>query len=140
MPYEYTLTVELPATPEEVFDSWLSSEGHTAMTGGTAHIVPEVGASFDAWDGYITGKTLELDADRRIVQTWRTRQFAPDDSDSVIDVSLQPNGDATLLTLKHSNVPDGQTSYEESGWRTHYFEPMRRRFEWLRVARNMSNS
>jgi activator of HSP90 ATPase len=133
MPYEFTLTVKLSATPREVYDAWLSSEAHTAMTGGVAHINPTVSGAFDAWDGYITGKTLELDPGRRILQTWRTRHFAPNDPDSTIEVVLAPERDSTLLTLKHSNVPDGQTSYEESGWRQYYFEPMKRRFEWLRL-------
>ena len=61
MPYDYELTVEISATPEAIFNSWLSSEQHSAMTGGTAHTSTDVGASFDAWDGYITGTNLELE-------------------------------------------------------------------------------
>ncbi len=34
----------------------------------------------------------------------------------------------TRLTLNHANVPDDQTSYEESGWKEHYFTPMQRYF------------
>ena len=137
MTYEFTLTARLPGTPQKIFDAWLSSDGHTAMTGGVAHVTPHVGDAFDAWDGYITGRTIELDPGRRIVQTWRTRHFSPEDADSLIEVLLEPDGDATLLTLKHSNVPAGQTSYEESGWRQHYFEPMQRRLEWLRLIGTM---
>jgi hypothetical protein len=32
------------------------------------------------------------------------------------------------LTLRHTGVPDGQTSYEEHGWREFYFEPMQAYF------------
>ena len=137
MAYEFTLTVELAASPRDVFDEWLSSEGHTAMTGGVAHVDPSIGGAFDAWDGYITGKTLELDPGHRFQQTWRTTHFEPGDPDSMIEVVLEPKGDSTLLTLKHSNVPDGQTSYEESGWQLYYFEPMKRRFEWLRLKESV---
>ncbi|MBI3249726.1 MAG: SRPBCC domain-containing protein [Deltaproteobacteria bacterium] len=137
MAYEFTLTATLSASPREVFDAWLSSEGHTAMTGGVAHIDPTVGGSFDAWDAYITGKTLALDPGRRIRQTWRTLNFTPNDPDSTIEVVLEPVGDSTLLTLIHSNVPDGQTRYEEGGWQQFYFEPMKRRFEWLRMRATM---
>ena len=137
MAYTFSLTVKLPAHPREVFDSWLSSEGHTAMTGGVARIDPKVGGTFEAWDGYITGKTLELEAGQRIRQSWRTKHFGPTHTDSIIEVLLEPDGDSTLLTLNHSNVPDGQTSYEESGWQQYYFEPMKRRFEWLRLKATM---
>lgn len=137
MAYQFTLKVKLPASPKQVFDAWLSSEEHTAMTGGAAHIDPTVEGVFDAWDGYITGKTLELDPGRSIRQTWRTSHFASGDPDSTIEIVLEPEGDSTLLTLIHSNVPDGQTSYEDTGWQRHYFEPMQRRFEWLRLNATM---
>ncbi len=103
------------------------------MTGGVAHVWPSLGSIFDVWDGYITGKTVELDPGRRILQTWRTRHFAPEDADSLIEITLEAEGDSTVLRLRHSQVPDGQTSYEDSGWRDYYFKPMQRRFEWLRL-------
>jgi uncharacterized protein YndB with AHSA1/START domain len=129
MTYEFELSAEIEATPEQIFDAWMSSEGHTAMTGAEAEVDPSVGGEYSAWDGYITGTTLELDRGRRIVQTWRTAEFGAEDPDSRIEVLLEPSGDGTLLTLRHSGVPDGQTSYEESGWRENYFEPMRDYFE-----------
>ena len=64
---------------------------------------------------------------------WRTAHFNSQHEDSIIEIELDSDGDMTILTLTHSNVPDGQTSYEEMGWQTHYFEPMLRRFEWLRM-------
>ena len=133
MAYEFILTTELTAEPQVVYDAWMSSEGHTAMTGGIAHIIPAVGAAFDAWDGYINGKTIELEHGRCIRQSWRTNHFSINDPDSIIEMTLSACDDGTLLTLKHSNVPEGQTSYEKTGWNQHYFEPMKRRFEWLRL-------
>jgi len=131
MSYEYVLTAEFSASPEAIFEAWLSSEGHTAMTGGVAHTSPEVGAAFDAWDGYISGVNLEIEPGARILQTWRTQHFPGDDPDSTIEIHLEAVPGGTRLTLTHSNVPDGQTSYEEGGWQSHYFEPMKRRFGWL---------
>ncbi len=133
MPYEFELITRLPASPQAVYDAWMSSEGHTAMTGGVAHVHPEVGGTFDAWDGYISGKFVILEPGKRIQQTWRTAHFDSQHEDSVVDIDLCADGDLTILTLTHSNVPDGQTSYEETGWQTHYFQPMLRRFEWLQL-------
>lgn len=134
MPYEFTLSVKLPAAPQIVFDAWLSSEGHTAMTGGVAHLIRTVGEPYEAWDGYITGRTLEIDPTKRILQTWRTSRFPRETEDSVVEILFTPEGDAeTLLTLHHRNVPDDHTSYESSGWQEYYFEPMQRRFKWLRL-------
>ena len=129
MTYEFQLTAEFVATPEVIFKSWLSSEGHTAMTGGIAHMSTEIGAAYDAWDAYISGKNIELEQDRRIIQSWRTSHFAPEAPDSLIEITLESNTEGTLLTLKHQDVPEGQTSYEEYGWNAHYFEPMKKRFD-----------
>ena len=62
MTYDFEVSDEIPASPDEIYAAWMSSEGHAAMTGGEAHIGPKVGDEFDAWDGYIHGKTLELPA------------------------------------------------------------------------------
>lgn len=137
MTYDFTLSTKLPATPQEVYDAWMESDGHTAMTGGIAQVGEEIGSQFSAWDGYIWGETVELVPGERIRQTWRTAHFASDDADSIIEITLATDGDMTLLELSHTNVPDGQTSYEESGWRTYYFEPMLKRFEWLRMKSSM---
>lgn len=137
MPYDFTLATKLPATPQEVDDAWMASDGHTAMTGGIAQVGEEVGTQFSAWDGYIWGETVELVSGQRIRQTWRTADFRSDDADSVIEVTLVKDGDMTLLELSQTNVPDGQTAYEESGWQTYYFEPMRKRIAWLRMKSAM---
>lgn len=128
MGYDYELEAVLPATPEEVYAAWMSSEGHTAMTGAEAHVDPRAGGEYDAWDGYITGRTVELEPGRRIVQTWRTSEFADSDRDSQVEVLLEPIAEGTRLTLRHADVPDGQLQYEQGGWQESYFEPMREYF------------
>jgi len=127
MPYEFTVSDRFPVPPADVYDAWMSSERHAAMTGAGAGIDPRPGGAFEAWDGYIAGTTLELDPGRRIVQSWRTSEFAGRDPDSRIDVLLEPVDGGTLLTLHHTAIPDDQAGYEQ-GWRDNYFEPMRAYF------------
>ena len=128
MAYDYKLTCSLPAAPEAVYDAWLSSAGHSAMTGAQAKISKRVGAAYSAWDGYISGRTLELVPAKRIVQSWRTTEFASDDPDSTITIDLAATKTGTRLTLSHRGVPDGQTAYETEGWRDFYFTPMAAHF------------
>jgi activator of HSP90 ATPase len=128
MTYDFKLTCTLPATPEAVYDAWLDSAAHSAMTGGSAKIAKRVGGDYSAWDGYITGKTLELIPGKLIVQSWRTSEFAPRDPDSTITVELQQTKAGTRLTLTHRRVPDSQTSYENGGWQDNYFTPMKAYF------------
>jgi activator of HSP90 ATPase len=128
MSYDFELVCELPAAPQAVYEAWLTSAGHSAMTGAKAKASKKVGAAYSAWDGYIVGRNVELDPGRRIVQSWRTTEFAAGVPDSTVTVDLTPSGAGTRLTLRHAGVPDGQTSYEDSGWREFYFEPMKAYF------------
>ena len=127
MPYEFTISEVLPATPRAVYDAWMSSDEHAAMTGGAAEIDARVGGDFTAWDGYITGRTIALEPGRRIVQAWRTSDFEPAAHDSQIEVLLEAVPEGTKITLHQTAVPDGQSGYEE-GWQENYFDPMREYF------------
>jgi uncharacterized protein YndB with AHSA1/START domain len=128
MQYAFTLTTTIPASAQEIYEAWLDSLLHSEMTGSEAIMSDEVGAEVAAWDGYITGRNLKLVPGERIVQSWRTSEFTDEHEDSIITVTLEEVADGTLLTLVHSKVPDGQTSYERGGWQLHYFEPMKEYF------------
>jgi uncharacterized protein YndB with AHSA1/START domain len=128
MHYTYTLTTTIPASAADIYEAWLDSHGHSQMTGAPATMSDEPGAEVSAWDGYISGRNLELVPDEKIVQSWRTTEFTDDHEDSVITVMLEEVAGGTLLTLVHTKVPEAQRSYEESGWETHYFEPMKEYF------------
>ena len=134
MPYTYTLTSIIPASAQEIYDAWLDSLAHSEMTGGEATMSDEIGAEVSAWDGYISGRNLELVPGERIVQSWRTTEFTDEHDDSIVTVTLEDMEDGTVLTLVHSNVPDEQTSYEEGGWESKYFEPMKVYFDNLKQA------
>ena len=129
----FEISTVLPAPPARVYAAWLSSAEHAAMTGGSAggsaDIDPRVGGAYSAWGGYITGTTLELEPDRRIVQAWRTVEFPADSPDSRLEIVLDAVSDGTRLTLKHSAIPVGQGPSYESGWVENYFEPMQAYFK-----------
>jgi uncharacterized protein YndB with AHSA1/START domain len=80
------------------------------VTGAEAKIVNRVGVAFSAWDDYITGKTVRLIPGKRIVQSWRTTEFAGENPDSTITIELSPAKAGARLTLTHSGVPDGHMS------------------------------
>jgi activator of HSP90 ATPase len=124
MPIKFTVSATIPATPKQVYDAWLSSKGHAAMTGSPARISAKSGGKFSAWDGYITGHNLKLLPGKRIVQAWRTTEFAASDPDSQIDIELEATPRGSSLTLRHSNIPQGQPDYR-SGWSECYFLPMK---------------
>jgi activator of HSP90 ATPase len=125
----FTLSEIIRAKPSKIYDAWLSSEGHTAMTGNPANVDGNVGGEFSAWDGYIFGKTLEMTPDQRIVQAWRTSEFPDEAPDSHLEVLLEEVPEGTRVTLTHSNMPEDQVESYRQGWEDFYFKPMKDYFK-----------
>ena len=131
MAIKFKLTVEIPADQKTVYEAWLNGKQHAAMTGVPATASNKMGGTFTAHDGYAFGKNLELDPYSKIVQSWRTTEFAEDEKDSLLEINLAEKGEHTLLTLIHSQLPPHGKQYEQ-GWIDFYFEPMKLYFQKLK--------
>lgn len=118
----------IPAAPGAVYRAWLSSAKHSAMTGAGAKVSAGAGGSFTAWDGYISGKNIELKKDGYIKQSWRTAEFDAAAADSILEITLKKIKAGTELTIVHSKVPAGHGSSLKKGWLDYYFKPMKKYF------------
>ena len=121
----FTISATIPANPKELYQAWLSSEGHSQMTGSKAQVQEGSGGEFTAWDGYISGKTLKTEPNHRIVQAWRTTEFPENDADSRLEIVLEKVPEGTEVTLIHKYMPEGQGENYKKGWEEFYFTPMR---------------
>jgi uncharacterized protein YndB with AHSA1/START domain len=129
MPLETVrVSAVLPASADRVYAAWLDSEAHSAMTGSKATVDPSLGGEHGAWDGYIHGKTLELEAGRRIVQSWRSTDFPLGHADSRLELQLLEVSGGTEVTIIHTGIPEGQGTQYASGWVDHYLTPMTKYF------------
>ena len=122
------LIVTISASSKDIYETWLDSKKHSAMTGSEATVDARINGKFTAWDGYIEGSTIELTPHQRIVQKWRTTEFPSDSPDSTIEITLKENNDGTELTLVHTNIPAGQAENYREGWEDFYFTPMKSYF------------
>jgi uncharacterized protein YndB with AHSA1/START domain len=123
MSIEFEVSEVIPASPEKVYTAWVNSKEHTLMTGSPARVSAKVGETFEAWDGYIQGKNLELEPPNRILQLWRTSEFEESDKDSILEILFTSEGDGTRITIRHSELPDHGMQYYQ-GWIDSYFAPM----------------
>lgn len=131
MKESFRLVEYFELSAEILYNSWLSSEKHSQMTGGEAHSSSELDGDFSAWDGYIHGRNKELIPNSKIVQSWRTTEFEESDEDSMLTIQFERKGSGTELILEHENIPKGQTQYLK-GWIDHYFNPMHEYFQDLK--------
>jgi uncharacterized protein YndB with AHSA1/START domain len=125
MPDAFRITSMVPGLPERVYAAWLDSGAHTAFTGKTAKIDPSIGGKFVVLDGYIHGRTVDLLPGRRIVQTWRTKEFPHSAHDSRLEIQFESAEGATRVTILHSLLPEGQGERYKKAWTDRYFHPMR---------------
>jgi len=125
---EFTLTATFNTSADKVYQAFLSTQGHTLMTGSPAKVDGSINGDFTAWDGYIWGAFLELEENKKIVQAWRTAEFPDDAEDSRVEILLEETSGKTKLTLIHTHIPAGQAEGYQQGWEDFYFKPMREFF------------
>ncbi len=121
-------TVTFKASPHEVYEALMDSQKHAEFSGGKASISREVGGEYSAYDGYITGRNVELVPDRKIVQSWRAVDW-PEGHLSTVTFLLLPIPEGTRLNFTHVDVPEGTEAEFGQGWIDNYWEPMKKMLE-----------
>ncbi len=124
-----TQRVVISALPEEVYEALLDPTKHSEFTDSKATGKPQVGSRFTAWDGYISGKNLELEKGKRIVQDWITTEWPEGYPPSKLEITLKKINGKTELTMTQSNVPADQRSELEQGWKDFYWKPLKDYFK-----------
>jgi activator of HSP90 ATPase len=125
----FEISTVIPSTSAgQVYNAWLDSTEHSAFTGSPAEIPLDGEGKFTAWDGYISGCTLEVEVPNRILQTWRTSEFPADSPDSRLEILIENVVEGVRITLIHSDIPSGQGENYRQGWEDYYFQPMRAYF------------
>jgi uncharacterized protein YndB with AHSA1/START domain len=121
------VAVKIAASPETVYDFFTDPDKMIQWMGRDADLDPRPGGAMRCdinGRDVASGRFVELDPPNRIVFTWG---WEPEDSvtrpgSSTVDVALQPEGDGTLVTLTHRDLPTAEAREAHShGW-NHYLE------------------
>ena len=108
----------LSATPEEVFAALTNPATIQLWSGDPATMSTLPGSEFSLWEGNISGKNLEFEKDKKIVQQW---YFGDQEEDSIVTMKLFPDKNKTSLELRHTNIPDEDYENIVNGWNDIYF-------------------
>jgi uncharacterized protein YndB with AHSA1/START domain len=118
------VSIRIEARPETVFRYFIDPERMCTWMGVTADVDPRPGGRYrvnvNGRDVAI-GEYLEVVADERLVWTWGWdgNDGLPPGS-STVEVTLTPEGDATVVRLRHSGLPDDDAATNHrKGW-DHY--------------------
>lgn len=107
----------------------MDAEKHSAFTGSKATCNPRVGGKFTVWDGYISGKNLELEKGKKIVQEWVTSEWPLGYPPSMLELTLRKVKGGTEISMVHSNVPAEQADDYKQGWIDAYWNPLKDYFK-----------
>lgn len=121
--------VLIPAESGKVYEAFVDGKKHSAFTGSRATCDPKIGGKFTAWDGYISGKNLELEKGRRIVQEWITTDWPEGYPPSKLELSFKKAEGGTEILMIHSRVPANQATEIEQGWTDFYWQPLKEYFK-----------
>jgi len=120
-----TMTVEVPAPPQEVYNTLLDQGKLSAITQSAVTMSREVGASFSMFGGSVTGEISSLNPPHQIVQKWRSSSW-PAGHFSLCTFALAADGShATKLVLTQEGIPGDDFDRTQHGWRALFFDRMR---------------
>lgn len=115
------LSVRLEARPDQVFPYLTEAERYVQWQGVRADLDPRPGGVYRIWmdaDTVARGEFVEVEPPRRVVFTWgwEGNDSLPPGS-TTVELILQADGDATILRLRHTGLPDGEAAaMHEEGW------------------------
>ena len=115
------LTQRIEASPEIVFAYLTDSQRFVAWMGVGAELDPRPGGRYRIdVDGVhiVSGEYQVVDPPRRLVMSWgwEGHPTVPPGS-TTVEITLTPERDATILTLRHLGLPDeGERRLHTDGW------------------------
>jgi uncharacterized protein YndB with AHSA1/START domain len=120
-PLEQHLRID--ARPDTVWTFWTDPARLCEWWGTAAETVAEVGGVFSVTmdgGGVMRGEYLALERPHRLEFTFGWDDGGPGGSvqpgSTRVVVTLEPDGDATLLTLRHYDLPEEATAAHDQGW------------------------
>ena len=119
------LHVELNGPPVLVYSMWLDQAQHGMITEAFAKINGVVGGSYELWSGVVRGKFKILERPKKIVQTWRTSEFLPQQDSTLLTLELKKHKFGTRLIVTHEKIPNVFIQQFEYAWKEFYFPRMK---------------
>jgi uncharacterized protein YndB with AHSA1/START domain len=126
---EVELSIHVDASPATVFQYFVDPERLCRWQGASADLDPRPGGVYRVnvvGDNVALGTYVDVVPDERVVFTWgwEGNDGLPPGT-TTVEVTLAPDGDGTLVQLRHYDLPtDEAAASHTEGW-THYLARLR---------------
>jgi activator of HSP90 ATPase len=119
--------IDFKARVGQIYSALLESKQFAAFSGLPAEIDAREGGAFKMFAGQIEGRNIELVPNLRIVQAWRPASWDKGIY-SLAHFELKSRGGESTLTFDHTSFPVGDYDHLDWGWKSHYWEPLKKYF------------
>ncbi|KAK3303599.1 activator of Hsp90 ATPase [Chaetomium strumarium] len=124
-------TEEFRTTAEEMYKTFTDPQRIAAFTRGAPKLFegPQKGGKFELFDGNVAGEYLELEEPRKIVQSWRLKQW-PTGHYSKLKIEFDQNDvdKVTVMRVEWTGVPIGQEEVTKRNWLEYYVRSIKLTF------------
>lgn len=115
-----TLEVLIEAAPETIFEFFCDPEKMVRWKGISATLDPRPGGLYSVdvtGQALARGRYVAVEPPRRVVFTWGwAGDAAVPPGSSTVEVTLEPRGDATVVRLTHTGLPQEKHELHREGW------------------------
>jgi activator of HSP90 ATPase len=122
---------EFRTTAEEAYQVFVDPQRIAAFTRAPPKLFEgaKKGGKFEIFDGNVSGEFLELVPNKKIVQSWRLKQW-PTGHYSTLNLEFDQNDvdHVTVMRVKWDGVPVGQEDVTKRNWIEYYKKPIMQTF------------
>jgi uncharacterized protein YndB with AHSA1/START domain len=116
----------IDASPETIFGMLTQRDKHLLWEGTEVELDPRPGGVYRVLVGgqhQAAGEFVEVVANEKVVFTfgWEAEDNPIRPGSTTVEYTLHPEGDKTLLRMRHMGLPDDAISDHTQGW-DHYLE------------------
>jgi uncharacterized protein YndB with AHSA1/START domain len=116
--------IRIAARPETVFDFFVDPRKMLQWKGSKAELDPRPGGTYRVEindQATVRGEYVEIDPPTRVVFTWgwegqESGEHAVAPGSSRVEVDLTPDGDGTIVRLRHLDLPEQSREIHGQGW------------------------
>lgn len=116
--------IRIEAPPESVFEFFVDPEKMLRWKGRRADLDPRPGGVYRVEindEAIVSGAYVEVERPNRVVFTWgwegqQDGEHAVAPGSSRVEVDLVPDGDGTLVRLRHLDLPEQSREIHGQGW------------------------
>lgn len=124
MTHSIKVAVEIDCPVDLVFELLTNPELITIWSGDEAQFEHFAGGEVSMFGAWVSGKVLGIEQDKSVTFTWNTSDWE-DYEESVVNYTLEANGEKTLLTIIHNGFPDlSERDAHEAGWYDYVLNPI----------------